>query len=265
MPRQAERTTGPTRKLCGTARSPCRCLTIPYYLIMRNERRPTGPARAAIGARRARATSTRPATRREGTLVQRDRILAVAARVLAERGFERARFRDVAEMAGVSIGLLQNYFATRDEMFEEAFSWMCQELVDRWRERAARETDPWQKIVGLVDELTGEPDLRGHSSTWLEFCASASRHARLRPPVLRVYSNWRQILVGAVNEGVALGAFSPARSPEDVVDVIDAVVDGLHVATAVRLSGMSPSRFRELVLHVARLVLGTGDGVEKAA
>lgn len=185
--------------------------------------------------------------------------------MLAQRGFERARFRDVAVAGGVSIGLLQNYFSTRDEMFEEAFSWLCQGLISRWRERAAREVDPWAKIAGLVDELTSEPDLRGHSSTWLEFCASASRHARLRPPVLRVYASWRRILTEAVDEGVALGTFTPARSTEDVVDVIDAVVDGFHVATAVKLSGVVPSRFRELVLHVARLVLGVGDSAERAA
>ena len=204
-------------------------------------------------------------TRREGTLAQRDRILAVAAGVLAERGFERARFRDVAEAAGVSIGLLQNYFTTRDEMFEEAFSQVCHQLISRWHEHATRGAGPWEKIVGLVDELTGEPDLRGHSTTWLEFCASASRHPRLRPPVLSVYSSWRRILVGTVNEGIVLGAFAPSRSPEDVVDMIDAVVDGLHVATAVRLPGMSPSRFRDLVLHAARVLLRTSDGAEDAA
>lgn len=222
---------------------------------MRNEGTPAGTGKEGAGRPR----------RRVGTLAQRDRILAVAARVLAERGFERARFRDVAGAAGVSIGLLQNYFATRDEMFEEAFSWVCQQLISRWRDHATRGSDPWQKIVGLIDELTNEPNLRGHSTTWLEFCASASRHSQLRPPVLRVYSSWRRILVGAVDEGVALGVFSPVCSPEDVVDMIDAVVDGLHVATAVRLSTMPPSRFRDLVLHAARALLRTTDGLEDAA
>ena len=209
--------------------------------------------------------AARGPARRAGTLAQRDRILAVAAGVLAERGFERARFRDVAEAAGVSIGLLQNYFTTRDDMFEEAFSRVCTQLIRRWRAQARNGTAPWDKIVGLVDELTGEPDLRGHATTWLEFCAAASRHPRLRPPVLRVYSSWRRILLAAVDEGIALGAFSPTSPPDDVVDTIDAVVDGLHVATAVRLSHMSPSRFRELVLEAARLLLRAGGEAQDAA
>ncbi len=201
----------------------------------------------------------RGARRREGTLLQRDRVLSVAARVLAERGFEAARFRDVAGVAGVSIGLLQNYFNTRDEMFEEAFSWICQRLIDRWRGRAQRESAPWEKIVGLIEELTGEADLPGHSAAWLEFCSSATRHPKLRPSVLRVYENWRQILMEAVQEGVASGAFHPVLPSDEIVDAIDAVVDGLHLATAVRLDGMSPERFRRLALHVAGLLLATSD------
>ncbi len=216
-------------------------------------------------ASRRRKRAARGLTRRDATLAQRERTLAVAARVLAEHGFERVRFRDVAEAAGVSIGLLQNYFVTRDKMLEEAFSWMCQQLINRWREHAERESDPWAKIVGLIDELAGEQDLRSHSSTWLEFCSSASRHPKLRQPVLRVYASWRKILIEAVDEGVASGAFSPARASEDVADAINAAVDGLHVAMAVRLSGMTPERFRRLVLHVAGLLLGTSDGASKAA
>lgn len=226
-------------------------------------RSPTATATATAARAGHSGESGRGATRRRGTLAQRDRILAVAARVLTERGFERARFRDVADGAGVSIGLLQNYFTTRDEMFEEAFSWSCQQLVDRWREHTSREADPWERIVELVDELTGEPDLENHSSTWVEFCSSAARHPQLRPPVLRVYANWRRILTDAVDEGIARGAFVPARPPEDVVDAIDAAVDGLHVATAARLPGMSPNRFRELALHVAGLLLGTSAGADR--
>lgn len=222
------------------------------------------PAKAPRATAGRGGKGARGLTRREGTLAQRDRTLAVAARVLAERGFESARFRDVAQAAGVSIGLLQNYFVTRDEMLEEAFSWTCQQLINSWREHAKHETDPWKKIVGLIEELTSEPDLRGHSSTWLEFCSSASRHAKLRRPVLRVYSSWRQILIEAVDQGVALGVFSPARSSEDVADAINAAVDGLQMATAVRLSGMTPERFRELAVHVAALLLGTSDA-KKAA
>jgi AcrR family transcriptional regulator len=186
----------------------------------------------------------------------RRRTLAIAGRVLAERGFERTRLRDVATAAGVSIGFLQNYFETRDSMLEEAFSFMCEEIITRWRRRARLETDPWEKIAGLIEELVGDADPKAHSATWTEFCSSASRHPQLRPPVVRVYDTWRRILVEAIEEGVALGVFRPAMSVRDAADAINAEVDGLHMAMAVGGALMDEKRFRRLALGVASMLLG---------
>ncbi len=164
--------------------------------------------------------------------------------------------RDVAAAAGVSIGFLQNYFESRDAMLEEAFSYMCEELIARWRRRAELETDPWEKIAGLIEELVGEADPQAHSTTWTEFCSSASRHPELRPPVVRVYDSWRRILVEAIDEGIALGLFSPGMAVGDIADAINAEVDGLHMAMAVGAGLMDEMRFRRLSLGVASMLLG---------
>jgi len=195
-------------------------------------------------------------SRRQETLGQRERVLAVAAGVLARKGFDRARLRDVAEAAGVSIGLLQNYFETRDDMLEQAFSRMCDELIRRWREHAASASDPWERLAVLMQELMNEPDPRAHSVTWVEFCSSASRHPQLRPPVARVYETWRQILVEAVEEGVSLGIFEPTMPVIDVADGINAVVDGLHMAMAAGNEFMNEDRFLHLALSVASELAG---------
>jgi len=195
-------------------------------------------------------------SRRQETLGQRDRTLAVAAGVLARKGFDRARLRDVAEAAGVSIGLLQNYFETRDDMLEQAFSWTCDELIRRWREHAASASDPWDRLAVLMQELMNEPDPRAHSATWVEFCSSASRYPQLRPPVARVYETWRQILVQAVEEGVRLGMFEPVMPVIDVADGINAAVDGLQMAMAAGNEFMNEDRFLRLALSIASQLAG---------
>jgi AcrR family transcriptional regulator len=197
-----------------------------------------------------------PLSRRRETLGQRERTLAVAAGVLARKGFDRARLRDVAEAAGVSIGLLQNYFETRDDMLEQAFSWTCDELIRRWREHAASASDPWERLAVLMQELMNEPDPRAHSVTWVEFCSSASRYRQLRPPVARVYETWRQILVEAVEEGVSLGIFEPTMPVIDVADGINAAVDGLHMAMAAGNEFMNEDRFLQLALSIASELAG---------
>jgi AcrR family transcriptional regulator len=194
--------------------------------------------------------------RRQATLQQRERILGVAARVLADRGFERARLRDVAEAAGVSIGLLQNYFESRDAMLEEAFTWRCEQLIARWRSHSDLQADPWQRIVGLIDELMNQPDPIAHSVTWVEFCSSASRHRKLRASVARVYDTWRKILVEAVEEGTASAQFDPCLPADDIADAINAEVDGLHMAHAVQANLMTKGQFRHLALTVASRLIG---------
>ena len=61
----------------------------------------------------------------ERKIDRRDEILAAAATVMARMGFERMRLRDVATEAGVSIGLLQHYFETREQLGRETFAAIC--------------------------------------------------------------------------------------------------------------------------------------------
>lgn len=151
-------------------------------------------------------------------MVDREDVLRAAARVLAERGLDAARLRDVARAAGVSIGALQHHFDTRDDLFREAFEWSIEQLIARWRASAADEPDPWHRFELLVQALTGDPELERRCATWTEFCASAARHPGLRDGVRSVHEEWRTLLTGIVEDGVIQGTSCPCspwtrRSP----------------------------------------------------
>jgi len=186
----------------------------------------------------------------------RERILAAAVTCLSERGFDRSRLRDVSKYAGVSIGLVQHYFETRDQLLHEAFSWSCDELLARWRLRAESwPDDPWRRIVFLVDELTFGPDLKRHAATWTEFCSSAARHDELRGPVSEVFVGWRRLIVDAIEQARALGVVAPEMEARDIADILNAVVDGFEMATAVDAGLVTAERFRQLVVAVASCLL----------
>lgn len=57
-----------------------------------------------------------------------ERILVAALSVFAERGFEGARTRDIAERAGVNLGLINYYFATKERLWKAAVSRAFDEL-----------------------------------------------------------------------------------------------------------------------------------------
>jgi AcrR family transcriptional regulator len=186
----------------------------------------------------------------------RAELLNAAAACIAERGFERTRVRDVAKKAGVSIGLLQHYFETRDRLLAEAFEWTCRDLIERWQQRGSSSTAaPWERLTALIEELTGDPGLTRHAATWTEFCASSARHPELRPAVSAVYASWRQVIVDAVLQGAAAGQLDPVLPAADVADVLDALVDGFEMATAVNAGLITPERFTSLLLSVAATLL----------
>jgi len=72
--------------------------------------------------------ATRPATGRVGRrgrragpgLETRERILAGALEVFAERGFDGATTRDIAARAGTNLGLIQYHFGGKERLWREA-------------------------------------------------------------------------------------------------------------------------------------------------
>ena len=64
----------------------------------------------------------------------RGKILATALQVFAERGFEGARTRDIADLAGANLGLITYYFQNKETLWREAvtyaFAALQRELVD---------------------------------------------------------------------------------------------------------------------------------------
>jgi len=74
----------------------------------------------------SQATKRRRAARDEPA---RERILAAALEVFAERGFEGARTRDIAQRAGANLGLLQYYFGAKEALWRAAVTHAFDELA----------------------------------------------------------------------------------------------------------------------------------------
>ena len=187
---------------------------------------------------------------------QRETVLRVAVQQIAERGYDSVRLRDVAINAGVSIGLLQHYFGSREELLAEGIELHCNLLLDEWQRLYETEPDAWRRIVGLIDHLSHSHELASRAAIWADFVASASRRPELREPLARVYETWRRLVGEAIDDGVRLGVFELRLGRDDVVDLVIAQLDGATVALAGSAAHMSPNRMREIALRGAAVLLG---------
>ena len=83
-------------------------------------------------APKKRSTPRRPAARKVAPApaddTTRGKILATALRVFAERGFDGARTRDIAEEAGANLGLITYYFSNKETLWREAVTHAFAEL-----------------------------------------------------------------------------------------------------------------------------------------
>lgn len=117
----------------------------------RRDAKPRRPTRGATAKRRTTARATAPrattATTPDPTAplapaqgaddTTRGKILATALQVFAERGFDGARTREIAELAGANLGLITYYFQNKETLWREAVTYAFAELQRELADAAA--------------------------------------------------------------------------------------------------------------------------------
>ncbi len=97
-----------------------------------------------------------------GDLTARARIRDAAFRLFAERGSEATSFRQIAELAEVSPGLITHHFGTKDALVAEVDAWVNQRIKEVFRrpplrgspaEAAAERREQFDQLLLELPEL----------------------------------------------------------------------------------------------------------------
>lgn len=89
-------------------------------------------------------------TQAERSEATRTKILAVARRLFAERGFADTPLEDVAEDAGLTKGALYHHFRNKRDLFQAVFEQIEGELCEKVILAAAGAGDAWSALTGGV-------------------------------------------------------------------------------------------------------------------
>jgi len=154
-------------------------------------------------------------------------LLKAAFREVAEKGFSEVRLEDIARRAGVSKGVTLYYFASKEELFRELFSWLIDSIEQRMREAVDRAVDPVEKVRALVALIFPSPARnRAFFRAYVDFCGVAARRETFREVGERFYAGCREIDRGIVTEGIRRGVFA-LRDPDEAASTLRAIFDGL--------------------------------------
>lgn len=177
--------------------------------------------------------------------LKRDRVLKAAERLLALYGVDGIRLRDIAAEAGVSIGLIQHHFGSRDDVVREMLLAANEDRIRQWTAQLDGVEDNRERLRLL---LSGALSSRERCIVWTESCAAASRHEFLQPLVSDTNNAWRSWVVETIERGVADGTFTLRASPAETAKMLVALVDGLMLAVAADDDGITLRQASNLLL-----------------
>ncbi len=161
-----------------------------------------------IGKARGQGSGIRQA-QRDAT---RARILSAALKVFAEKGFDGAGTREIADKADVRQGLIGHYFDSKEALWKEAVTMLFRDLAAR------------MAAIPLSDR-DFEGSFRDGIRIYVRFCAERPEHARImqhagtqRGPLLTwlvethvrsAYDSLQRVLARAKREGLAPAVRGP--------------------------------------------------------
>ena len=202
-----------------------------------------------------------------GSAIQRRaQILCAAVQVVARDGSDRARLKDIADRAGVSLGLVQHYFRNRQDLMAQTFQVMMSVSLDAWHQLAASQPDPLVGLfTGLRLHVVGTVTFADRWGFWMELWSAARRDPTLSEIAHDVYARWTEPFRKTVEALDSDGRVQAHDRYDDTAMVLMALVDGLAVRSLVDPGALDAEQMYEHLVNVVRALLAIDPSAADAA
>lgn len=162
---------------------------------------------------------------------RRRRIADAVCRLAGRTGLDGVSLRTVAREAGVSMGQVQHYFTTKDEMLLFAFRVMSEAVERRLQGTwTGAENPPSTRCllrVLLVALLPVDGDARFEAPLWIAFLARAVHATDLADLLRQDGRRMTEFVVGLLRAAEAHGELAPGVDPQAAALTLLALADGL--------------------------------------
>lgn len=153
-------------------------------------------ARQAKGASARRSISPDSPRKR---MKDKRRVQLIEANMtsIAERGLAETTITHVSEAAGMSRGIINFYFDSKETMMRETLAHLLEEQIACWQAALEKATDqtPKEKLEALLSTLfSNKICTRKKLSVWAAFVAHAATHAPYRFQIAQTNAQLRETL-----------------------------------------------------------------------
>ncbi|MFJ6569444.1 TetR/AcrR family transcriptional regulator [Streptomyces sp. NPDC091292] len=200
------------------------------------------------------------------TAWRRLQLIGAASEVICRNGVDGARLKDIAQEAGVSLGMVQHYFRRREELISETISSMLELTLATWRSVSEREPDPVRRLFALLRfQVAGWAPFSKRWSFWIEFWSAANRDATLHTYAQDVYQRWEGPFRIAIEAGVKTGDFRAGLPADRLSLILMSLADGAAVHVLMAGDSFGEESMFDLLIDMACRILGIEDEVRDRA
>jgi AcrR family transcriptional regulator len=214
-----------------------------------------------IDMRRRTMKESRPMQDEHGTRMrgvhrdERRRSLILAAyELIAEKGFEHLRTRDVAARAGVNIATLHYYFASKEDLIPGVMDHLLHEFRTSPATPSTVDiTTPLEQVramfLSTYNRFQAKPGL---FTVLSELVLRSLRDASLRPALQRLDEEWQMYLQHIIMDGICQGIFRTDLDPEVMATKLIILIKGFLFH---RITSPGDIDFQQVLDDVEHLLL----------
>jgi TetR/AcrR family transcriptional regulator, cholesterol catabolism regulator len=193
---------------------------------------------------------------------RREEILALAAKIFADKGYASTTVREIADAAGILSGSLYHHFDSKESMLDEIMHGFLDHIVVRYRATVDAGGDPLAVLQALVREaftsLGANPAALAVMINEFNFLVQFPRFAYLREGAEETERLW----VGVIEDGMREGVF---RSDIDARMIYRFMRDAIWISVRwYRPDGKyRPEEIADFYIELILDGLVTGDAAEQ--
>lgn len=192
--------------------------------------------------------------------IRRQELTEAAWQALQQWGIAGTTLARVAEVAGVSKGIVLHYFNSKDALMEAAMRRANAALRDEVSLRLKTAATPHERIVAIIEGNFAEDFFRPEiCHAWLAFCAEVPRNRQYARLQTAIHARMRSNLLSGLRHLL----------PKDEADAtaygITSLIDGLWLRLGLEQGGIDRDVAREQVFRYLRMSLSQVPSTETEA
>lgn len=183
---------------------------------------------------------------------KRERILAAAISVFAQKGFYATRVSEIAKAAGVADGTIYLYFQNKEDVLVSIFRDRIGQLIEVLKREIAKAGTVEEKIRRIVELqlglLEGQRDLAEVVTVNLRQSSSL-----LKQYAVPLFKEYLDVIAGVIAEGQKDGTLRADLNPKIAARALWGGLDGIALTWA--LTDPDPTKLRKAAQQYASLFL----------